>query len=165
MMEAIIMKIRNLLPICTAALLALPAWSASSAATRGRLYDLAFNATATERDAGRLGSYSADGLDWMAQGNQLMVLRGEVNTIRREVNHLQSEPALPATERRLLRRVAHRANLLANDTQNAILFGRNHRDELSNPFYARSVFLIQVNALRLSRDAGAARRLANGNEG
>lgn len=159
------MTVYKLLPFCAAALLALPSWAASPTAEQGRLYNLTFNATVTQRDAARLQSYSSDSLDWMAQGNQLMTVRDDVNTICREVSRLQSANALPAAETRLLRRVAHRANLLANDTQNAILFGRYHRDDLFNPVYGRYVSLIQANATRLSRDANTVRRLARSNEG
>lgn len=56
-------------------------------------------------------------------------------------------------------------NLTANDTENAILFGRAHRDDLLNPQYERQIDLLYSNAKHLNTEPEAALKFANGSEG
>ena len=150
------MKVSTFFTTCvTAAALALPAW-AGTPSDHAQLQAIAANATFAERDAGRMWSYASDNLDWMAQGNQLMRLRDDLNTLGRQVHRLQAENALSPGQQRRVERVARRVNLMAADTQGAILFGRTHRDDLFNPMYTQTVSQLYSNAERLNHDARAA---------
>lgn len=161
------MKLPILLTTCVAtAALSFPAW-AGTPSEHSQLQAIATNATFTSRDAGKMWSYSSDQLDWMAQGGQLMRLRSDINTLGREVHRLQSENALPPAQQRMVARVAQRVNLMAVATQEAILFGRTHRQDfrqgrnLFNPMYVRDVNQIYSNAEHLNHDAWTALNFAN----
>lgn len=119
----------------------------------------------TEHDAGRMWAYSSDSLDWMAQGNQLMRLRDDLNTLGREVHRLQAGNALPPGEQRLVQRVERRVTLMAVDAQDAILFGRTPRDDLFNPAYQKDASQIYSSAEHLNHDAHRALEFADGREG
>ena len=147
------MKLRTFLTTCvTTAALSFPAW-AGTPSDHHQLQRIAANALYTERDAGRMWSYSSDNLDWMAQGNQLMRLRGDLNTLGREVRRLEAENTLAPGEQLLVQRVARRVTLMATDTQDAIVFGRRHRDDLFNPMYTKDVSQLYANAEHLSHEA------------
>ena len=87
-----------------------------------------------------------------------MTLRDGLNDLGRNVQHLQT---VPGGEKRLLIRVARRANLIAVDTEDAILFGRTHRDDLFNPTYVQEISRICSNVQRLDHEARAALQFAN----
>lgn len=146
-----------------AALLVVPSRGAVN--TRNQLRDVAFEAMTTETDAGKLQSYSSNRLDWMAQGQQLMALRDDLNNLGREMEQLQSQNSLPQGEQRLIRRVTREVKLMANDTENAITFGRSHRDDLFNPDYTKNVSRIYSSAEQLNRNAHAGLKMASGKEG
>ena len=157
------MKMPTFFTSCAAAaVLALPSWGATP--VRDQIETIAFAAMTTDNDAGKIQSYNSDGLDWMAQGGQLMVLRDDLNHLGQQIQQLQSE-ALPTGEQRLVRRVAREVNLISVYTENAITFGKMHRDDLFNPVYTQHISRIYSNAEQLNHDAKAVLRFANGVEG
>jgi hypothetical protein len=147
------MKFRTFLISCvTTAALSFPALARTSS-DHVQLQAIATNSMYTEYDAGRLWSYSKDNLDWMAQGNQLMRLRDDLNTLGREVHQLQAENTLAPGEQKLVQQVAQTVTLMAVDAQDAILFGRIHRDDLFSPSYQKDVSQLYSNAEHLNREA------------
>ena len=149
--------IRNFLAFSlAAALVTLPAVAAPHAQSTHDLLDrIQFDAQLARRDAGRLESYTSDRLDWMAQGLQLTTLRDEINSLGRNVYRLQTEKQLSPAEQKLVDRVGRRVNLMGNDAEDAILWGRNHRDVLWNPQYEKHVRLLSSNAARLTDEVKA----------
>ncbi|HTS77318.1 MAG TPA: hypothetical protein VMG40_13990 [Bryobacteraceae bacterium] len=147
---------RTFVTLCvTAAIVAMPALAAPDASAHDLLQKIQFQAVTTERDAGRLNSYTSDQLDWMAQGLELTKIQDDVNALGRTVRRVQMEDANAMTpdQQATLNRIGRRVNLLANDTQDAILYGRSHRDLLWNPGYNQDVQLLYQNSERLVHEA------------
>lgn len=151
---------RNLLTLTLAAAVAtIPAFAAPPPAqTHNLLQKINLQAQSTELDASRMYSYSWDQLDWMAQGLQLTTLKGDINTLGREVHWLQTEGALTPDQQIMVSRIARRVNLMANDTEDAILFGSAHRDQLWKLGYQKDVGLLYSNASRLVHETRRALR-------
>lgn len=158
---------RNLLTLCVAAgVTALPVLAMRNPQTQtGKmLNEIAFNARNTENDAGALHSYTWDQLDWMAQGLQLTEVKADINTLGREVYQLQTESPLTPSERVVVNRIARRVNLMGNDAEDAILFGRHHPDLLWTPGYENDIRLLDSNAQRLTGEVHQAIELENSSE-
>ncbi len=151
---------RNLLRFTlAAAVAAIPAFAAPGPMqTRNLLQKINLQAQSTQLDASRMYSYSWDQLDWMAQGLQLTTLKGDINTLGREVQWLQTEGALTPDQQIMVGRIARRINLMANQAQDAILYGSTHRDVLWNAGYENDVRLLYSNATRLTHEAHRALR-------
>jgi hypothetical protein len=132
--------------------------------TRDRLQTLAFHADQTENDASHMNVYMSDQFDWMAQGLQLTNLKDDVNRLGRDVQQIQAENNLSPAEQRVVGRIAKRLNLLANDTNDTILFGAAHRDLLWQPGYEHTITLLYSNAQQLKQEVHQAIQLENSSE-
>ena len=123
------------------------------------LDQIAFNARKTENDAAALHSYTLGSA--RLDGARASVDRdqADINTLGREVYQLQTETPLSPSEQAVVNRIARRVNLMGNDAENAILFGRHHPDLLWTPGYENDIRLLNSNAQRLTGEVHQAIKL------
>jgi hypothetical protein len=112
--------------------------------------DLETLARQTRDDAGQLQTYSrGEGLSWEIQGDQLDIIKQEVNDMGARLCRLESiRRVLAPRQQAEFDRIAGGVQLMADNTQDAIVYLNGHEEEPWVPTY-------QKYANNLYKEAGA----------
>lgn len=108
--------------------------------------------------ADKLASYNLDPqLDWTVHAEQLSSLKSEVNDMGKKLCRLaQIQRVGSPWQQAEIKRINKYVRLMANSTQDAILFGGSHTNELWLPVYQRYTNIIFNEAQSLSRSVNEA---------
>jgi len=128
------MKLKILLMSgCTALMFsALPMMASTAPDTRTTLQDIQTEAQDAYDHADQLQSFGRDQqVGWEAQGNQLTAIKEDVNQIETQISRLEAARSADAPQlHAALDRLAGTARLMVDNTQDAILFGNAHQEDL-----------------------------------
>ena len=113
--------------------------------------------------ADKLQSYARDTtLDWQPQGDQLDAIREEVNAMGTRLCRLETIRRVVAPwQQAEIDRIASTMRLMADNTQDALVFGNAHRDDLWLPTYQRYTRNLYDEARTLEHSVGSAVAYAN----
>jgi hypothetical protein len=153
---------KTLLTACLAGVVALPVFGASE---RDQLQSIADEARVAETDAGRLDSFTNDGLAWQSQGQVLMELKEEVNQLARNIHAVEGSGMLPPAEQRLSARAAERVKQMVANTEGAIVIGRESHGYPWKLEYQRNVSQLYANSESLQHETQDALDFVNHREG
>jgi DNA-binding transcriptional regulator/RsmH inhibitor MraZ len=113
--------------------------------------------------ADKLESYTLDPeLDWTVHAEQLSALKSEVNDMGKQLCRLaQIQRVVSPWQKTEINHINQYLRLMANSTQDAILFGTGHENELWRPTYQKYTHIIYNEAQNLSHSVTEAVEYAN----
>ena len=113
--------------------------------------------------AAKLQSFSDDyELDWQPNADQLNRLKSEVNDVGQKLCRLETIRRVVAPwQQNAIDQIAPSVQLMADNVQDAIMFGNAHRNDLWNPTFRRYADNIYTEATTLQQSVGDAVQYAN----
>ena len=108
--------------------------------------------------AARLQSFEDDaGVTWQLHADQLIQLKSEINDMGQKLCRLETIRRVVAPwQKETIDRIASTAQLLADNTQDAIVYVNAHQEHLLNPMYRRYADNLYSEASELTRSTGDA---------
>lgn len=120
--------------------------------------DVQADARQARDNAAQLQSFSDDyGLSWQAHAAVWNDLRANINDMSRKACRLEAIRGYVAPwQQRTIDQIAKNVQLMADSTQDAIVFGNAHQQELYNLTYQRYADNVYLDANNLTRSVGNA---------
>ena len=120
--------------------------------------DVQTDAQQVQDHAAQLQSFSRDSvLSWQADANQLSQVRNEVNDMGKKLCRLESIRRVVAPwQQKTIDRIASTVPLMADNTEDAILFVNAHQTDLINPTYERYADNLYSEGSKLTQSVGNA---------
>jgi hypothetical protein len=120
--------------------------------------DVQADALQVRNHAGRLQSFTDDpNVGWQAHSDELNQLKIEVNDMGRKLCRLETIRRVVAPwQQKTIDRIASTLPLMADNTEDAIVFVSNHQQDLVNPTYMRYADNLYTDANNLTHSVNEA---------